>query len=61
MYRSLLALVLALSISVADAAGLLDTQAVESAAFTEKLPSKEVELVPSGKWLELGVARSPGT
>src|ERR1700721_3161677 len=43
MYRSLLALVLALTISVADAAGLLDTQAVESAAFTEKLPSKEVE------------------
>ena len=41
---SLLALVLALSISVADAAGLLDTQAVESAAFTENLPSKEVEL-----------------
>ena len=43
MYRTLLALVLALTISVADAAGLLDTQAVESAAFTEKLPSKEVE------------------
>src|ERR1700755_946574 len=44
MYRSLLALVLAaLSISVADAAGLLDTQGGERGAFPEKLASKEVE------------------
>jgi hypothetical protein len=46
--------------------GATNAQKKQIGAFSEKTPNQEVKIllarwmVPSGKWLEFGVARSPG-